>query len=106
MRAVMRGRTAYWPTTSREVSREAVGRRRDRGFLSMIATLWPSRSRLMASSDPTRPQPTTTTCTGPWNTAPAPRTTPRCTHEDPEGRARWARSVYLGYEERRPPDRP
>src|SRR5450631_4287067 len=39
-------------------------RRKDRRFLSMMATLWPSRSRRMPSSEPTRPQPTTITCMG------------------------------------------
>src|SRR5437667_10648201 len=28
----------------------------------MMATLWPARSKLVASSEPTRPQPTTMTC--------------------------------------------
>src|SRR5450631_1819911 len=37
-------------------------RRKDRRFLSMMATLWPSRSRRMPSSEPTRPHPTTITC--------------------------------------------
>src|SRR5437588_523405 len=61
------------PTTFRPVH-SGGRRRRERGSLSMTATLWPSRSSVMASSDPTRPQPTTTTCTGTWNTAP-----PGCT---------------------------
>src|SRR5581483_795506 len=39
-------------------------RRKALAFLSRTATLWPSFSSVPASSLPTRPQPTTTTCTG------------------------------------------
>ena len=46
---------------AREVGRAGAGTRR--AFLSTTATVWPACSRLPASSLPTRPQPTTTTCT-------------------------------------------
>src|SRR5436190_1651825 len=52
------------PRTARPVNRS--GRRRKAlRFLSMTATVWPWLSNSAANSDPTRPQPTTTTCTAP-----------------------------------------
>src|SRR6478672_839487 len=58
-------RTSRWkpcPTTWRpENSAESL--RKACRSLSITATSWPSRSRLAASEDPTRPQPMMTTCT-------------------------------------------
>src|ERR1700722_12410204 len=43
-------------------------RRKARAFLSMMATEWPWATREIAKPEPTRPQPTTITCTPQHNT--------------------------------------
>src|SRR5581483_8255643 len=56
------------PSTARPLHRSGK-RRKALRFLSMMATEWPASSRATASSDPTRPQPTTITCMGRhWST--------------------------------------
>src|ERR1700728_4270247 len=49
--------TSCWPVKASE------SRRKARRFLSRMATEWPSACRAIASPEPTRPHPTTTTCT-------------------------------------------
>src|SRR5580704_11552056 len=48
-----------WPV------KDSGSRRNARGFLSKTATEWPAACRVIARPDPTRPQPTITTCTAP-----------------------------------------
>ena len=51
--------------TTRCPAYPAGSRRNAFAFLSITATVWPDFSSVPASSLPTRPQPTTTTCTAP-----------------------------------------
>src|SRR5438309_44284 len=80
------------PRTARPVKRS--GRRRNAlRFLSMTATVWPSFSSATASSDPTRPQPTTITCTAHHATRDWPRAQ---TGRAPPGPAPDCRSARAG----------
>src|SRR3954451_5022588 len=47
---------------TRRPSKSGPRRRNASGFRSITATVWPSRSRMCANVDPTRPQPMITTC--------------------------------------------
>src|ERR671917_333626 len=54
------------PSPATALPEKFSGRRRNwAGFLSMMATEWPIGSRAAARPEPTRPHPTTMTCTGP-----------------------------------------
>src|SRR5438874_1810786 len=76
------------PSTARPVNRS--GRRRKAlRFLAITATVWPSDSRVTASSDPTRPHPTTTTCMAVHATR---RPVVRTTHQP----CAYRRRVYSG----------
>src|SRR5918998_2132235 len=60
-----------WPSPATTLPENPSGRRRNwAGFLSMMATEWPIGSRAAARPEPTRPQPTTMTCTTPSNPSP------------------------------------
>src|SRR6185437_9563961 len=76
------------PEPTRRWPPQSLRRRKARSFLSMTATEWPSAVSETARPEPTRPHPTTITCTPQCNTTPGGRAITR--------RRGWVISFYCG----------